>query len=80
MALSELNQEDLLPEGVHPATEEDLKSRFVTPFVSSSTRQKVHQNFCRYRADVAALGVHATQWVDGSFVDGAGWILKTWMS
>lgn len=44
-------------------------ARFVTPFPSSATRHRIHQSFCRYRTEVAALGVPATQWVDGSFVD-----------
>jgi len=70
MALPDLNPQGLLPEGVHPATEDELEARFVVPFASSSTRQRIFENFCRYRIEVAALGVHATQWVDGSFVDG----------
>ncbi len=69
MALPNFNAQALLPEGVHPATAGDLKDRFVTPFPASGRRQKVFGNFCRYQAAVAALGVHATQWVDGSFVD-----------
>jgi len=71
MALPDLNPQGLLPEGVHPATEEDLKSRFVNPFAFNTTRQRIHQSLCRYRAEIAAIGVHATQWVDGSFVDSA---------
>lgn len=71
MALPELNPLGLLQEGVHPATEDELKARFVVPFVSSSTRLRIYQNFCRYRTEVAALGVHVTQWVDGSFADGS---------
>lgn len=69
MALPDFNAQGLLPEGVHPATVADLKDRFATPFPTSRTRQNVLANFCRYQADVAALGVHVTQWVDGSFVD-----------
>jgi len=69
MALPNFNAQGLLPEGVHPATAEDLKDRFVTPFPESGTRQKIFNNFRRYQAAVVALGVHATQWVDGSFVD-----------
>ena len=70
MPLPELNQQGLLPEGVHPAEEEDLKARFVTPFASSAKRQKIYRKFTRYRADVAAIRLCVTQWVDGSFVDG----------
>ncbi len=70
MPLPELNRQGLLPEGVHPAVEDDLKARFVDPYPASSTRQKIYGNFCRYRVDVADLGLCVTQWVDGSFVDG----------
>lgn len=69
MALPDFNAQGLLPEGVHLATTGDLKDRFVAPFAGSVTRQKIFDNFCRYQTVVAALGVHATQWVDGSFVD-----------
>lgn len=69
MALPDFNAQGLLPEGVHPATAGDLKDRFVSPFAGSTTRQIIFDNFCRYQADVAALGGHVTQWVDGSFVD-----------
>ena len=57
MALPDFNAQGLLPEGVHPATVGDLKDRFVTPFPASVRRQKVFDNFCRYQATVAALGV-----------------------
>ena len=69
MPLPSFNAQGLLPEGVHPATTEDLKDRCVTPFPASGTRQDIFHNFCRYQAAVALLGFHATQWVDGSFVD-----------
>lgn len=69
MELPDFNAQGLLPEGVHPATAGDLKDRFVTSFEGSGTREKIFDNFCRYQAAVAALDVHATQWVDGSFVD-----------
>jgi hypothetical protein len=69
MALPDFNAEGLLPEGVHSASAAELKERFVTPFSGSARRQQVFDKFCRYQADVAALSVHVTQWVDGSFVD-----------
>jgi hypothetical protein len=69
MPLPDFNPQGLLPEGVHLATVGDLQERFVTPFPASATRQKVFANFCRYQTAVTALGVQATQWVDGSFVD-----------
>jgi hypothetical protein len=69
MALPDFNEQGLLPEGVHLATAGDLEDRFVTPFPESASRPNVFDNFCRYEAALAALAVHATQWVDGSFVD-----------
>jgi hypothetical protein len=69
MALPDFNAQGLLPEGVHEATSGDLHDRFVAACLGSGTRQNVFDNFCRYQAAVAALGAHATQWVDGSFVD-----------
>lgn len=71
MALPELNSEGLLPEGIHPATADDLKERFVDPFAASTTRQRIFDGFLGYQTTLAGLGVHATQWVDGSFVDAA---------
>jgi hypothetical protein len=69
MLLPDFNAQGLLPEGVYPATAADLQDRFVTPFPVSCSRRNVFDKFCSYQAALAALGVHATQWVDGSFVD-----------
>lgn len=69
MALPEFNSKQLLPEGVHSATPNDLKERLVTSFTGSATRHKIYENFCRYQSKLAALGGHVTQWIDGSFVD-----------
>jgi hypothetical protein len=70
MPLLPLNREGLLPEGVHPATEDELKERCVDPFPTSRTRKPVFDGFCRYRRDLSGLGLNITQWVDGSFTDG----------
>ncbi len=47
---------------------EDLHERLVAPFGASS-RLALFQGFQRYREALLALGLHATQWVNGSFVD-----------
>lgn len=69
MPLPTFNAEGLLPDGVHPATEDELKERCVDPFTTSRTRQPVFDGFCRYRSDLGGLGLNITQWVDGSFTD-----------
>ena len=69
MPLPTFNAEGLLPDGVHPATEDELKERCVDPFPTSRTRQPVFDGFCRYRSDLGGLGLNITQWVDGSFTD-----------
>lgn len=69
MTLPTFNAEGLLPDGVHPAIEEELKERCVDPFATSRTRQPVFDGFRRYRNDLSSLGLNITQWVDGSFVD-----------
>jgi hypothetical protein len=69
MALPEFNENGLLPKGVHPATPDDLKERCVTPFPTSVRRPVVFAGFTRYRTEIAELGVHSSQLVDGSFID-----------
>lgn len=69
MPLPNFTTEGLLPDGVHPATEDELKERCVDPFATSRTRQPVFNGFCRYRNELVGLGLNVTQWVDGSFTD-----------
>ncbi|HVY72017.1 MAG TPA: hypothetical protein VHH73_18940 [Verrucomicrobiae bacterium] len=69
MALPDFNVKGLLPDGVHPATLDDLECRCVAPFPNSETRSKIFENFRNYQTTIAALGIHATQWINGSFVD-----------
>jgi hypothetical protein len=69
MPLPTFTADGLLPDGVHPATEDELKERCVDPFPASRTRQPVFDGFRRYRNDLNGLGLNITQWVDGSFVD-----------
>lgn len=69
MPLPNFTIEDLLPPGVHAATEIDVQERCVDPFPDSLTRRDIYEGFCGYRRDLEALGVNLTQWVDGSFTD-----------
>ncbi len=69
MPLPPFNSRGLLPDGVHAATEDELKERCVDPFPTSRTRQPVFDGFCRYRSDLGGLSLNITQWVDGSFTD-----------
>ncbi len=70
MSLPALTSNALLPAGVHPGTEDDLRERLVIPF-APSRRDVLVEGLMKYQQELTALGVHATQWVDGSFVDGS---------
>ena len=59
----------LLPDGVFPGTEDDLKQRFVEAFPGSLTRATIFAGYLRLRNEVVGYGISATQWVDGSFVE-----------
>lgn len=69
MSLPAFTANGLLPEGVHPNTEEELKERCVDPFYLSNTRKDIFDGLCSYRGELASLGVCSTQWINGSFVD-----------
>jgi hypothetical protein len=69
MPLPLLNIHGLLPDGIHSASEDELHFRFVAPFPGSVTRERIFENFRRYRVVVSGAGLSVTQWIDGSFVD-----------
>jgi hypothetical protein len=69
MPLPDFGPNGLLPDGVHPATRQDLEGRCVTPFAASTTRAGIFTAFSGYQDAVAGLGLNVTQWVDGSYVD-----------
>ena len=69
MPLPAYEPNGLLPDGVHAATPQDLESRCVSPFPTSTTRAGIFTGFTSYQNALAALGLNVTQWVDGSFVD-----------
>ena len=60
----------LLPDGVHACDEDVLRLQFVDRFPGSQTRRPIYDGFCRLRQEAAGRGLGATQWVDGSFVEG----------
>ncbi len=59
----------VLPDGVHPCDETELREVFVGGFEGSKSRGTICEGFARLRAEVSNLGVSAMQWVDGSFVE-----------
>ena len=69
MPLPAYDANGLLPDGVHGATRQDLESRCVSSFPTSTTRASIFSAFSNYQDALAALGLNVTQWVDGSFVD-----------
>jgi uncharacterized protein DUF6932 len=60
----------LLPDGVHATDEAHFRAALVERFPGSNTRQPICDGYFQFRRDVAALGILATQWLDGSFVEG----------
>jgi hypothetical protein len=68
MVLPEFNDNGLMPTGVHASEMLALYERCVAPF-GKSTRETLWQGLQRYQAALQHLGIHATQWVNGSFVD-----------
>lgn len=69
MSLPALTSNALLPAGVHSGTLNDLRERWVAPF-APSRREALIKGLAEYQEELSLLGIHATQWVDGSFVDG----------
>ncbi|MCX7011169.1 MAG: hypothetical protein NTW86_01145 [Candidatus Sumerlaeota bacterium] len=60
----------LLPDGVFPFDEAGFEKRFVAFFPDSKTRRFIRDGFYQLRTDAAEKGIVATQWIDGSFVEG----------
>jgi hypothetical protein len=59
----------VLPDGVYPCDEAELRQVFVVGFEDSKSRGIICEGFLNLRDEVMKLGVSATQWVDGSFVE-----------
>lgn len=60
----------LLPDGVYPCDESAFRVHFVDRFPDSPKREPICADFFRLRAEAAERGIIATQWVNGSFVEG----------
>jgi hypothetical protein len=69
MSLPDFNSQGLLPEGIHRASEDEVKERCVDAFPESRSRRTIFDGLCRYRAAASALSLNITQWVNGSFTD-----------
>ncbi len=56
-----------LPEAVYDCDKAMLYKHFVQAFPHSVERPLIYDGFCNLHSTLEALGVSATQWVDGSF-------------
>jgi hypothetical protein len=59
----------VLPDGVFPCEQATLRERFVEQFPDSQRRTLLCDGFFLLRSEAAKVGIAATQWVDGSFVE-----------
>ena len=60
----------LLPGGIYPADLAAVWTALVDPFPQSRTRGPIFAGLTRLHGEMAGHGVHAKQWLDGSFVEG----------
>jgi len=68
--IPEFDERGLLPDGIYPATEPHIESRFVDEFNGSETRRPLFRGLCQWRRDATEARItSAVQWVDGSFVE-----------
>ena len=65
--IPDFNEKGHLPSGVHEATIEDFKTRFVDNVPESKTRTGVFAGYMDYRNDILDLDIVIKQWLDGSF-------------
>lgn len=56
-----------LPPGLHGATLEEFKTRFVDDVVESETRTDIYAGYLKYSEDLSTLDILIKQWLDGSF-------------
>ena len=67
MSIPALNQDGLLPEGIHDCTLEEIKARFGS-FQATDQRQRLLARLESFLAEVRAAGLVRSVLVDGSFV------------
>jgi aspartyl/asparaginyl-tRNA synthetase len=65
--IPDFNENGYLPPGIHEATMEDFRIRFVDDVEESITRCKVFAGYTDYCRDMLALDILIKQWLDGSF-------------
>ena len=61
------NQKGYLPPGLHEATLEEFKARFVDRVPESATRNDIYAGYMDYSKDLSKLDILIKQWLDGSF-------------
>lgn len=67
-SMKELNDNGYLEPGLHEMTLEELEDNFVKAFPGSATRADIMRGYVRHQAELGALRISVTQFVDGSFV------------
>ena len=67
MSIPALNQDGLLPEGIHDCTLEEIKARFGS-FQATDQRPRLLARLESFLAEVRAAGLVRSVLVDGSFV------------
>lgn len=65
--MANFNGNGYLEAGIHPMSEDEVKSNFVDEFPASTTRAKIYEGYARHSAELAALSVSGEKYLDGSF-------------
>jgi hypothetical protein len=68
VAIPDFDSDGYLPEGFHPATQAEIKSRFVDAVAGSPTRRAIYDGWADMRTAVTEIVQITSQWLDGSFV------------
>ena len=63
-----LQDNGLLPPGLHVVTEQQFRDVFVTPFPAASSRHRLFLRWERHKAAISSIIPIEKQWIDGSFV------------
>jgi len=67
-AIPDFVDHGLLPDGVYGCQREDIAARFVEAVPDSDTRSDIWKRFLDFNQQAEGVGMHAVQWIDGSFV------------
>jgi hypothetical protein len=63
-----LQDDGLLPPGLHVVTEQQFRDTFVNAFPPSSSRHRLFLKWQRHKAAISSIITIEKQWIDGSFV------------